>query len=150
MMLLFYKYKRVLFVSTLLLMCLICFVAGLNLRSDIRRGSIDRGQEIGAVEPSEFAAFINNNIVVDNGKANVLIQNNEKNHNACRVKIYDKSETLLYESDVIPTGYYIENVRLFENLPVGESEGYAVFEVLDDSKGVKSTLRIDLTFLVDK
>ena len=51
---------------------------------------------------------------------------------------------------MIPTGYYIENVRLFENLPVGESEGYAVFEVLDDSKGVKSTLRIDLTFLVDK
>lgn len=144
------KYKRIFFCIAILIICLICFVVDLNLQSDIRRGSIDCGQEIGSVELSEFAAFINSNIVVDNGKANVLIQNNEKNHNACRVKIYDKSETLLYESDVIPTGYYIENARLFENLPVGESEGYAVFEVLDDSKGVKSTLRIDLTFLVDK
>lgn len=140
--------KGIILLVACLTACVICFLLGMNLHGDIHKGSIDIGQEISSVEPSEFAAFINSNIVVDNGEANVLIQNNEKNHNSCRVKIYNESEDLLYESDVIPTGYCIEDVKLFEDLPTGECEGYAIFEVLDDSDEVKSTLRVDLTFLV--
>ena len=128
----------------------ILFAALFVLWSDgeVKKGSFHDDPSV-SVAPSEFVTYINSNIVVENGQANVLIENNEKNHNICRVKIYEsENDKLLYESDIIPTGYCIEKAQMLEQLPRGEHDGYAVFVVLNDALEIKSTLTVDLKLTV--
>lgn len=144
------KKKIILFLAGACIICISSLAAYSMFDGDVKRGNISGyEQTVEDIDDSEFAIFINNNIAVNDGKANVLIQNHEKNHNSCTVRIYNDSNVLLYESDIIPTGHYIETVKLFEDMPLGESSGYAVFNILNDNNSdTKSTLTVDLKFIV--
>ena len=144
------KYKVRLLTAVIVLLSASLLALLSHMGSDLRKGSINTGvSEAPVVSGTEFAAFINSNIIVgENGKANLLIQNNENNHASCRVSVFTSDHRLVYESDIIPTGYYIEDSRLFEALPMGMHDGYAIFEILDGAGGVKSTIRIDVCITV--
>lgn len=116
----------------------------------LQKGSLSSETPASDTDPTDFAASINSNIIVEDGEANVRIENSVNNHESCIVTLYDsEDDSVLYESPVVPTGYYIEYAELQEDLPVGQHEGYAVFEILGETEDqVKSTLKIDVDIRV--
>lgn len=110
----------------------------LNLTSGTQQDLNDRANETG------FIVIANTNVIVKNNQANFMLENPEENNNKCQVDIYDENDRLLYQSDIIPPGYYIESAELFEELDAGEYSGKAVFNILNDSNETKSTASVKL------
>ena len=93
-----------------------------------------------------FIVLVNSNIVIKDGTANILAQNSEYNVDNCVVKIYN-GDNLLYESDTLYPGFYIENAKLFNSDIDTTKESRVVFEILDNNDKVKSTttINVDIT-----
>ena len=71
--------------------------------------------------------------------ANIKVQNSEDNVERCQIQfIEDSTSKLLYESDIINPGYYIEEVKVFEDLESGDYTGDIIFNILDNENEVKS------------
>ncbi len=88
------------------------------------------------VEEGMFQVFINTNIILDgNNKANLLIQNSEKNKYPAFVEFItdDENQELLYKSSVISPGYKIETAELPNDLADGIHPCKAYFHLLDDA-----------------
>lgn len=122
-------------------------------KDDIQRGSLNltsgTQEELNSrADETGFIVMVNTNIVVNNDRANLLIENPEENGNKCQVDVYDESDRLIYQSDIIPPGYYIEEVKLFESMDAGEHTGKAVFNILNDNNEVKSTASVKLKITV--
>ena len=92
-------------------------------------------------ESSGFIVLVNSNIVIKNNTANILAQNIEHNNDDCRVKLYN-GDNLLYESDILYSGTYIENVKLFNSDIDTTKDSEVIFEILDSEGEVKNTTTI--------
>lgn len=143
-----WKYKVTIGVLALIILALLVpkFIGGES--EGIQRGSIDGvSQSYGSVAQNEFIAFCNTNVVVEGGVANILVENNEENHDPCTVGIVLDDGTLLYESDTLYPGFYIENAKLFGSLDAGIYSGKIIFNILGDST-TKSTTSFDIKIKV--
>ena len=106
---------------------------------DIKKGSLDESKVSGVKNSGEFDIYCNTNITIDNGMANIKVQNSEDNVERCQIQfIEDSTNKLLYESDIINPGYYIEEVRVFEDLEAGDYTGDIIFSIMDNENEVKS------------
>lgn len=90
------------------------------------------------VDESYMNVSINPNPVIQDGHMSLIIENISGNHYSQKVQVYiypEKGNTerreLLYESGVIQPGYYIEEVEVSTDLPVGEYDAIAVVHGLD-------------------
>ena len=125
-----------------------------NKNKDMQKGSLNFNsgitQEIlnEQADKTRFIVMVNTNIVVSDGEANLMIENPEENSNKCLVDIYDENDRLIYQSDIIPPGYYIEKAKLFEHMDSGEHTGKAVFNILNDNSETKSTATVKINLTV--
>lgn len=109
-------------------------------------------QEI-ANDSSNSAAkvSINTNIVCkdSDAPANLMIYNDENNSEPWRVTIsrQDNGECV-YESDVIPVGYSIDETVLQSSLPKGRYPCTASFHILDEYENDKSVINVDIQITV--
>ena len=110
----------------------------LNLTSGTQQELNNRANETG------FIVIANTNVTVRNNEANFMLENPEENKNRCQVDIYDDNDRLIYQSDIIPPGYYIEYAKLFEEIDAGEHLGKAIFNILNDNNETKSTATVNL------
>ena len=86
-----------------------------------------------------------------NSEANLLIQNAETNPAPIQVDlIRDDTGETLYESEVIPVGYKIEEGKLLQDLDPGEYGCTAVFSILnpDDASEVINQVKLNVTVTV--
>lgn len=127
---------------------------------DIILGEIDwdepanlQEQVDAAVEAGMTNVFMNTNIYLEDGdsEANLLIQNVETNPAPIQVNlIRDNTGEALYESEVIPVGYKIEEGQLLQDLSPGEYDCTAVFSILnpDDESEVVNQVKLNVTVTV--
>lgn len=123
----------------LLFICIGFFsVRMLSDDSDLQKGSLTlstNNTQENLNKKADEAGFIvtmNTNIIVDGKKTNLMIENTEENKDNCQVDIYDENDQLLYESEVIAPGYFIEDAKLQSDLEEGTHDGHAVFSILND------------------
>ena len=107
-----------------------------------------------AVAAGMTNVFMNTNIYLDDGedKANLLIQNVETNPAPIQVDlIRDDTGEALYQSEVIPVGYKIEEGKLLQDLDPGEYGCTAVFSILnpDDESEVVNQVKLNATVTVE-
>lgn len=123
-----------------------------SISIDVRDGIDDSLQEElnNRVEEGMFMVFINTNIKMDTGKskANLLIENNELNHNSCIVRLETLDGLKLYTSDEIPVGYKIEEASLLEELEQGKYDCIAHFDILGDNGKINSTINVSVKLTV--
>lgn len=149
----FWQKNKTGILMTIIVVLAVALIASLAILHNAAPTGLQQGslsdEPVSDVGATDFAASINSNIIVSDGVANLRIENTEKNHEACIVTLYDENNEAIYESPIIPTGYYIETAKLQKELPVGQYEGTAVFEVLGaDENTVKSTLTVDVDIRV--
>lgn len=136
-------------IAVIILLVLVASVFIQGNKGDIQKGSLnltsgtqqelnDRANETG------FIVIANTNVTVRNNEANFMLENPEENKNKCQVDIYDDNDRLIYQSDIIPPGYYIEYAKLFEEIDAGEHLGKAIFNILNDNNETKSTATVNL------
>lgn len=110
--------------------------------SDIKSGRLS--DTIPQIKSGEFATYCNTNIQVINGKADILVQNSEINTDNCIIRLTLNDGTLLYESDILRPGFYIEQAKLFKRIEKGEHGGTLAFDILNSNNEVKSTMKFNV------
>lgn len=146
---------NVIMLITVIILLILLIIINLN-STDIKKGSLSSEYGTQEMQKSEddgnyygFLIFCNSNIQVRNNKANILAQNSENNDSPCIIKLYDDSDNLLYESDILNPGYYIEEVELNADLENGTYDGRVVFDVLDNSGSIKSSMTVNVNLTVN-
>ena len=135
--------KRILAYTLIVIISILVVVIAYNINdSDIKAGRLS--DTTPQVNSGEFATYCNTNIQVVNGRANVLVQNSEINTDDCVIRLVLDDGRLLYESDTLRPGFYIEQAKLFEHIEKGEYDGTLAFDILDDNSEVKSTMKFDV------
>ena len=141
---------------TVILICTLLAITINITNTDIKKGSLSSEYGTQEMQKSEengnyygFLIFCNSNIQIRNNKANILAQNSENNDSPCIIKLYDDSDNLLYESDILNPGYYIEEVELNADLENGTYDGRVVFDVLDNSGSIKSSMTVNVNLTVN-
>lgn len=147
---------NVIMLITVILICTLLVITINITNTDIKKGSLSSEYGTQEMQKSEddgnyygFLIFCNSNIQVRNNKANILAQNSENNDSPCIIKLYDDSDNLLYESDILNPGYYIEEVELNADLENGTYDGRVVFDVLDNSGSIKSSMTVNVNLTVN-
>ena len=147
---------NVIMLITVILICTLLAITINITNTDIKKGSLSSEYGTQEMQKSEengnyygFLIFCNSNIQVRNNKANILAQNSENNDSPCIIKLYDDSDNLLYESDILNPGYYIEEVELNADLENGTYDGRVVFDVLDNSGSIKSSMTVNVNLTVN-
>lgn len=128
------------------IVCMFLYV-NKDKESPVRQGSISQGDGAIDVAPNEFVVYCNTNIVVNDGMANILVENNENNYDPCVVKLVLEDGTLLYESDIMYPGFYINDAKVFEVPTKGVYNGSMVFDVYNGDS-VKGTTTFDVRVTV--
>lgn len=147
---------NVIMLITVILICTLLVITINITNTDIKKGSLSSEYGTQEMQKSEengnyygFLIFCNSNIQVRNNKANILAQNSENNDSPCIIKLYDDSDNLLYASDILNPGYYIEEVELNTDLENGTYDGRVVFDVLDNSGSIKSSMTVNVNLTVN-
>lgn len=94
---------------------------------------------------------INTNIVCkdSDAPANLMIYNDENNSESWRVTISRQDNgDRVYESDIIPVGYSVDESILQSSLPNGKYPCTASFHILDDEGNDKSVVNVDVKITV--
>lgn len=92
------------------------------------------------VEDGMITMSMNTNPVFENGdaKGNLLIENDKSNKHPQVVEIYrNDTKELIYKSDMIPVGKFINEDTLDVKLSKGEYECTAYFNAVDEKTGEK-------------
>lgn len=116
--------------------------------SDVKEGSIVLSEDK-PLDPGAFIVFVNSNIFVKDGIANILAQNDVENKNNCYVTLSLEDGTEIYKTDIIKPGEYVDEAKLNKNLDPGKYNSLVVFHVLSEngdeitSITVKSTLTVE-------
>ena len=146
---------NVIMLITVIILLILLIIINSN-STDIKKGSLSSEYGTQEMQKSEedgnyygFLIFCNSNIQVRNNKANILAQNSENNDSPCIIKLYDDSDNLLYESDILNPGYYIEEVELNADLENGTYDGRVIFDVLDNSGSIKSSMTVNVNLTVN-
>lgn len=137
------KYK--VFLACVLAILIAIFALKYNYYQDIHKGTLEIYSTVEENSNNGFIILANSNINVSNNNANILVQNSEYNKQNCRVKLFN-GENLLYESDILYPGFYIEDATLFNNRINSNKDSKLVFEILNDNNDVNSiaTIRVEL------
>lgn len=111
---------------------------------DIHKGTLEMYNTIEKEDTSNgFILLANSNITVSDNNANILVQNSEQNKQNCRVKLFN-GENLLYESDTLYPGFYIDDAKLFNNNININNDSKIVFEILNDNNDINSIATIEV------
>lgn len=127
-----------------------------QLPEGLKEGPMQDGVSTVEEAGANFTLAMSSQIDVnENGLADIRFDNGQSGNGSCIVKLYVDAEgenaedALMYESSVIPQGYYIENVALTGELTSGEHTGYALVETLsDDGNTVENVFKINLNYIV--
>lgn len=137
------RFRGVLIYTLIIVISLIVVYVTYNINnSDIKPGRLS--DTTPQINSGEFATYCNTNIQVINGKANILVQNSEINTDNCTLRLTLNDGTLLYESDTLRPGFYIEQAKLFKQIEKGEHDGTLAFDILDSNNEVKSTMKFNV------
>ncbi|MBQ7895393.1 MAG: hypothetical protein IJ364_02410 [Oscillospiraceae bacterium] len=103
------------------------------------------------VEEGMFRISIASDIIaVEDGKAQLRIENNLQNRYIMQVSIYlDENGKEIYSTDLIDPGYYIQEAELDEHLDPGEHAATAIFTALyPDTEEIVGTVGANVTIHV--
>ena len=103
------------------------------------------------VEEGMFRISIASDIIaVEDGKAQVRIENNLQNRYIMQVSIYlDETGEEIYSTDLIDPGYYIQETTFDKHLDPGEYAATAVFTALyPDTEEIVGTVGANVTIHV--
>lgn len=103
------------------------------------------------VEEGMFRISIASDIIaIEDGKAQLRIENNLQNRYVMQVSIYlDDTGEEIYSTDLIDPGYYIQEAELDEHLEPGEYAATAVFTALyPDTEEIVGTVGANVTIHV--
>lgn len=103
------------------------------------------------VEEGMFRISIASDIIaIEEGKAQVRIENNLQNRYIMQVSIYlDETGEEVYSTDLIDPGYYIQETTLDKSLEPGEYAATAVFTAFyPDSEEIVGTVGANVTIHV--
>lgn len=112
----------------------------------------EQSQEISSDSSNSAAKVsINTNIVCkdSDAPANLMIYNDEDNSESWRVTISRQDNgDCVYESDIIPVGYSVDESILQSSLPKGKYPCIASFHILDEDGNDKSVVNVDVQITV--
>jgi len=131
------------------------FPAPIQAQLDIRpekhakKGTLRAGEE-SEVAAGSFRVMLNQLPTIKAGSrdCNIEYENPEENHYSARISLYLKETgRLIGGTTRVDPGYYVENIRLKESLPVGEHPVTARIELFEEKRpagemSIAITLRI--------
>lgn len=136
-----------------------CYGVSITIRAqlDIRpekyakKGSLTlMSEEPREVKAGDFRVMLNQLPTMEGGSrdCNIKFENPVENHYSARISLYlEESGKLIGSTTRVDPGYYVENIRLKESLPVGEHPVTARIELFEEKRpagemSIAITLRI--------
>ena len=118
---------------------------------DIQEGTVKLYQNESEV-PSEafdgFEVFANTNLILQDGKVNLMGQNIETNDDPCQILITvneNGEDKEIYQSDILNPGYSIETAEIKKSLKPGQYDCKIIFHVLADANAnsIKNVITLE-------